>query len=619
MAISPEQLDIKKLAKLFLLKSDLEANLNKEMIRAILEAFSAEDWDDIRDNIFETSPEKMKLRQTIRECNEFLDLIRPTTSNVNIEGKYPNYAGEILEAAIAIASAIARETYDGSEISGLEGRKELAETNAALIHLKQRVYSACNLRHGASSNSSNGTTWYGYRRVYKDNVKWQPAKRLYGFDDKTGDRKAIWISIEDIPADITKGAFIRGLYLRDETTQREYLITRQTVVDKQLISSLGGDFKNVTIIDGTIINDTLLCSYQDIELASLISSYFGRPVNAIPVHFNAMQSGMIYEEGFAAALKTVLGSEDLGALPQPILSHLNINKANTVTQTSVINENHCALTAVSRRADGSKILVDNKHHVITGAGVFTNELKERLRPGAANAILAMSNGAVIKDIREDREKGVILVNIESANGKHSAEYMITSELVLIDQQAEEVNGKYYSKYHPVDKSKDWVPSVLIDDFYISTEPVSSSYRLYKDNANIKHVVGVVIEENGTIYTRHNAEDLYSLITDSTNEQRFKHAEVAYYNGHIFAKEDKTAEMNDYLKYLSVFKTGDVRQLSFVQSAFKPITVNVDGQTIATGEQYWEGKASDYALLPNTRELCKKYLNISAYKTLPDNK
>ena len=57
MAIGPEQLDLKKLAQIFILDGDLESKITVELVKKILESFTFEDWDNIRHNIQDYSDE----------------------------------------------------------------------------------------------------------------------------------------------------------------------------------------------------------------------------------------------------------------------------------------------------------------------------------------------------------------------------------------------------------------------------------------------------------------------------------------------------------------------------------------------------------------------------------
>ena len=181
--------------------------------------------------------------------------------------------------------------------------------------------------------------------------------------------------------------------------------------------------------------------------------------------------------------------------------------------------------------------------------------------------------------------------------------------------------RYISKYHPVDKSLSWIPAVMIENkYYISPEPIDSELRLYKDNPNVIQIVGIV--DKGVLYSRENIPTKYPDLIRQTGLYRLRHVDAGYYDGFIFSGNQVNAEaLSDYLQYLDVFKVdpitnlpgGDNGELGWVKSEFIEITVN----GVATGDYYWQGQASDIVRLPDTRDECKTYLNVIAFKSLPD--
>ena len=132
MAIGPEQLDIRKLAKLFLLKGDLANALDKEILKEVLRSFDTSDWDGIRENIGETAF-KRDLREAINYCNKRLDEIDKKIGTVN--NTYPRYAFDVLEKAIAIAIKISSDPYLYANLKEGELETYLRDTGESLKEL----------------------------------------------------------------------------------------------------------------------------------------------------------------------------------------------------------------------------------------------------------------------------------------------------------------------------------------------------------------------------------------------------------------------------------------------------------------------------------------------------
>ena len=629
MAIGPEQLDIDKLAKLFLLKSQLGHTLTKEDLRNVLLLFEESDFDGIRENIYPQSAEKKALRAMIQEATEFLK-----SMSIGLrDGQYTQESYNVLAQAISIAEGVARTTYDGDGLEGVNGRRIMADTTAALMNAKERTYASILCEDGREVTIDNELYWYSPHNYY-GNGEWRPVKHLR--DENSLD---YYVTLENSLPDsfVNNTNIIRGLFLHDEAANKDVIITRQSMVNGRAIRGgsgfiLGGDFDGVLLIDGAILNDILYCANEDVRYAAIASSYLERPINPAPCTFFADNAGIRYENNFAQMFMNV--SNERGELTDEAKVIFNIIDSNLaagqkeIESTTTITSSRGVLTAIPNMADGRHIYVDNQAKVITGVGTLNSvEAVNTLKPGSADSILFCSNGANVQLHPVYEDTGSVCkslqISIVSADGKTVQDtYDVAFEEVLVDQQADLVEGKrYISKYHPVDKSLSWVPAVMLGNkYYISPEPIDSELRLYKDNDNVIQIVGIL--DKGFLYSRDNIPKKYPELISQVGQYRLKHVDAGYYDGFIFSGNQVNAEtLRDYLQYLDVFKADPITNLpggnngilGWVKSEFIEITVN----GVATGDYYWQGQAKDIVRLPDTRDECITYLNVIAFKSLPD--
>lgn len=662
MAISPEQLDIRKLAKLFLLKSEIGKVLTVEDLKKVLEMFTENDWDNIRDNISPSSDEKKALREVIENCKQFLKNNENNTGNN--EGNYPLESYQVLEQSVSIAAAIARSTYDGNGDEGTEGRKILKEAKEALLNAKERVVESIITEVGVELTVNGELRWYSPNKYYGVG-KWFPIKKILA-NTESGSSVPYYVSLTPVPRKPDGGAisglpnldnYIRGLYLKDSSG--EYIITRQTTVGsgnaKKAIKNLGGAFDNITIIDGAIINfgesadDTgcliddygmesiMYCSDEDVRFAALASSYLGRVVNPAPCVFFANGEGMRYDVEYDTMFRNIIKSTNVLHDKAKAILHI-ISPSSTSNFKEIqsasgnVSLSLTTLTALPKMSDGRTILVDNVNKVITGIGVATASTIELIRPENSSSIVFGPSGckSSLKTITEGSKIVAAELTITSADKSKTVTYYVNTNTFLVDQTADSVGEYYISKYPAYRKDKKWIPAVLLGGkYYISPEPINSELRLYKGNKEIIQIVGILDESQKTLFSRQDITRLYPELIQRTGIYRLTHVDLGYYNGYIFSSSNKhQAKLNNYLKYLPVFSDGILRgqstgnsnlpndiALGFVKSTFKQLSVNGE----VSGDYYLECSEADLTRIPNTRSECKTYLNIVAYKSLPSGK
>ena len=676
MAIGPEQLDIRKLAKLFLLKGDLANALDKEILKEVLRSFDTSDWDGIRENIGETAF-KRDLREAINYCNKRLDEIDKKIGTVN--NTYPRYAFDVLEKAIAIAIKISSDPYLYANLKEGELETYLRDTGESLRELAQRVFLMENERLDFDStiigSKPEENICLSYKPVSSPVYKWQPAKKLVA---KTldGVRLDVIVSPQELPASFNENIeheyiHVDGIYLKDAETNRRVIITRQETYSANsgdLLSLL--DFGDVEIIPGNIINDMLIiessvtvCGHENAELAAVASSYLGRPINPIPVSFGAGGNNISYDGEFEGLLKYALGIEgkNFSTLKgSPLMKKLGLEidtakGINPFKKSDAVVRGDRRVLSAKVEINGKHILVDNRNKVITGVG-----------SADLNQILVCNTNAEIELPITSEMSGVVTVDLIGGENKEGIRktdtYIVIPEQVLVDQQEDldDINGKVYSLYPSAHSTHYyWVPAALVRNVFISLEPpVDGEYKLYSENDSMIHVAGFIIGDR--LFTRYNRRELEELgivkyniekelenikpIEGETSEEYdrqkaalelenlsrpYEYKELAYYNGHIFASEEVINENNgktlqevkEYLKHLQIFKKERASlEKAVVVSEFIPVTVKRDDDTVVeTGSYYWLGYEEDIINLPNTIEENKRYLNIVAFKTKPRQK
>lgn len=586
MAIGVEQLDIKNVAKVFLMKKDLGKELAaedfKDFLRIALENLNEEDWDNIRTNIFPSSDEKKSLRETIEMVKEFYQ----SCVSGNREGQYSKTSLEILYRAIKGAEGVIRTYKDDT----VEEREFLLLIRALLINAKERCLSSQITEDGVKINIDGKNYWYGPSKSYDRTLEWRPVKII---------NDHYWVSLYDIPANYPNAGNlvkIRGLWINDTTYGKQVIFTRDAI---PFIN------ENVEIIDSVIFDNILYCAEEDVYFATSISYYLEKIVNVAPCRFNGtLLNGdttpyVHYNADFQALFNTA-------DLTETVLK--DIFKVEELKVSIDYNPSATILTAPK----SSGYFVDNVNHIITNVGAFAPTLHEEIE----NTLLSSSGAVVSLTVNMDITE--IKVQVTSEDGKVAYTYKVHSDFLMIDPYADTIDGKYYSKYRPVDDSElDWIPVAMIDGkYYISPERINENHKLYVDNHSLIHIVGVLDEESGTIFTRCNINRVYPELSDPEGKYRFNIVNGGYYNGYWFGGSSADADVLDrYLKYLPVFRNkmyGQNRHLGFVQSEFIAIESS-NTLTSIEDEFYWSGAEADVIKLPNTRTDCKFYLDVVAIK------
>ena len=598
MAIGVEQLDIKNIAKIFLLKDQLGSEIASEnfksYIKSALESFTEEDWDEIRENIFPSSDEKKSLRAAIEEVKALLDKseagIRP--------GQYTEYSMNVLSSAIKNAESVIRNQKDET----VEEKEMMLMARALLMNAKERFLKSAITEDGYLIDN----VWYGSKNLLGSNgmvqdhkpvkYKWVPTKIV---------NDSYYVSLEPIPADYFGSAsltYIRGLWMIAEG--KEIVITRD-----KFPATLG-----IEVVEGVIFNGYMYAADEDLVYAPLVSSFLGEPINIAPCRFNGSTNNI---GDSSAYLQYTLSFESL-------FTNISDREAQEIFKVISGGLKSSDLASLSRTYASAKphtgIYVDNNNNVITGVGEFTAELGEELKEK-----LCFADGSnVLVDIEiednsisEDPKVKDIIISVRSKNDYYTSTFKLCEDLVLVDEHADTINGKYYSKYHPVDKRLTWVPTHIIDNkYYVSPEPIDENNVVYKSNENLIHIVGILDEQSGIIYTRYNLEG--HELTINTGKYRLKAINGGYYNGYWFGSNiGEASQLAEYIKYMDIFKTqqfGDGCAVGFVQSEFVEYKASNNATNIEK-EFVWQGYEKDVIKLPDKRSLCKFYLDVIAIRAI----
>ena len=597
MAIGVEQLDIKNIAKIFLLKDQLGSEIASEdfksYIKSALESFTEEDWDEIRENIFPSSDEKKALRSTIDEVKALL-----SESQVGIRpGQYTEYSVNVLSSAVISAESAIRNQKDES----VEDRQLMLMTRALLLNAKDRFLKSVITEDGYLIND----VWYGSKNLLGSNGKikdgnpvkydWIPVKII---------NDTYYVSLEPIHDEYFGKAnltYIRGLWMIADG--KEIIITRD-----KFPASLG-----IEIIEGVIYNNYLYAADEDLVYAPLISSYLEKPINIAPCRFNGSTDNI--GESTSAYLQYTANFTDL-------FTNISIEDAQLIFKVIPEGIRVSTLYSSSRSYVSAKLnsglYVDNNNNVITGVGTFTPSLGEEIK----NRLCFADGSDVLIDveiadgsIEEDVKVSNIIISVQSENTYTTHTFTLCEDLVLIDNDADTIKGKYYSKYHPVNKDLEWIPTYIIDNkYYISPEPIDENNIVYKANENLIHIVGILDEERGIIYTRYNLEG--HELTLNTGKYRLKAVNGGYYNGYWFgANIGDASQLSNYIKYMPIFKDkefGDGCKVGFVKSEFKLYQPNSNVSSVEN-EYFWQGSEHDVIKLPDKRSLCKFYLDVIAIR------
>ena len=378
----------------------------------------------------------------------------------------------------------------------------------------------------------------------------------------------------------------------------EIVITRE-----QVPTSLG-----LTKIEGVILNDYLFAKEEDLEYAPFVAAYLQKPINIAPCRFN----GSLLNEDTLAYLQYTTAFTALFA-------NISENDARNIFHVSTLKSSTLYSTSrsLATAIPGSGIYVDNVNKIITGVGELTATKGEEV----ATELLCISDGATTKiDISTELIDGEtkvssIIISIQSENKISTSTFLLGEDLVIHDINQDIIDNKCYSKNHPVNKSLTWIPTYVIDNkYYVSPERIDENNIVYGSNKNLIHIVGILDEERGIIYTRQDLSE--HELTSPTGKYRLKAVNAGYYNGYLFGGNIGDATiLSEYIKYMDIFKKqnfGEACAVGFVQSEFKLYTSANEAEMVEE-EYFWEGAEEDVIKLPDTRTDCKFYLNIIAIK------
>lgn len=627
MAIGPEQLDLKKLAQIFILDGDLESKITVELVKKILESFTFEDWDNIRHNIQDYSDEKRELRDLIKKCEIFLGAMSYTIAPRR--GQFLTAFYSKLKEAISIAKNVLQTQPDDPE-----GRIITAGATDSLRQIFMSVAFRCIEDDYLSQDS-----WYSNEDYY-GSLNWIPYKKLR-FEPNLG--LDLYVSLQDLPFG-GAGYRVNGLYVEylgeDEEgkpQQKHAIITREntiTIKEKDInrevrLCDLGGEMEDVEIIDGAIFLEAGLLIISEgykVDFGPIVASYLKRPINVVPVEFECGGEKMRVEKSFKDILEKtnlIIKNQDKGiyevSSPGSYLLNL-VHGEEKIAEVEILeyNKGKFHLSALGNyefaandgNITGQPLYIDNVRKIVSGAK--REEVKE---------LLYASNGLEIH---------VVDGYVQVVGEKDVKDYILIEDLLLVDQNAIEVGEKYFSKYRPAESGKQWIPTVLLGQYYISPEPIDSDLRLYKENPEIKQVVGILDEESKVLYTRMPEllepelfiENEYLDLVHPEKQYQLEVVELAYYNGHLFCDpiifegtkgQKRYNSLVEYIKYMDIFKDIDLNNYRLIiESKFNPIYVN----THRTNSYYWQGDARDIVYLPDTKEECLVYLGISGFKSNP---
>ena len=620
MAIGPEQLDLKKLAQIFILDGDLESKITVELVKKILESFTFEDWDNIRHNIQDYSDEKRELRDLIKKCEIFLGAMSYTIAPRR--GQFLTAFYSKLKEAISIAKNVLQTQPDDPE-----GRIITAGATDSL----RQIFMSVAFRCIEDDYLSKDDLWYSNEDYY-GSLEWIPFKKLR-FEPNSG--LDLYVSLHDLPFGNT-GYHVHGLYVEylEGNQQKHAIITRENTINVNgqeiRLCDLGGELEDVEIIDGAIFLEAGLLIISEgykVDFGPIVSSYLKRPINVVPAEFECGGEKMRIEKGFKDILtKTNLITDNLDKNIVEVTSSgsylLNLSFGDKIAEVEIIdyNKGKFHLTALGNydfaandgNISGKPLYVDNVKRIVSGA--TREEVAE---------LLHTSNGISIHTV-----DGFVVLEGE----KDSVDYILVDDLLLVEQNAIEVGQKYFSKYRSAESEKQWIPTALVGQYFISPEPIDSDLRLYKENPEIKQVVGILDEESKVLYTRMPellepelfVENEYLDLIHPEKQYQLEVVELGYYNGHLFCDpvvfegskgQKRYDSLINYIKHMEIFKDINLEEYRLIiESKFNPIYVN----THRTNSYYWQGDARDIVYLPDTKEDCLVYLGISGFKSNPDN-
>ena len=645
MAIGPEQLDLKRLAKIFILNGDLESKLTKELLREILETFTPSDWDNIRHNIQNYTGNRRNLVNLIRNCEIFLGAMNYSVAPSR--GQFLTSHFYRLKEAINIAKSVVQSQMDDSDI--------VTATIDSLKQIFMSIAFSC-----IEDEYLTDTTWYSSEDYY-GNLEWIPFKELttdYGIN--------IYVSLYDKPSD-KFGIHIKGLYVEymeehEEKGQIEYqhkhaIITRQNAVkfdgipDPIQLSELGKEMSDVEIIDGTVFLEAgllIIAEGYSVDFGPIVSSYLKRPINVVPVKFECGGEKMYAETSFRdllikVGLVTTVTDEDNTVrfeVTDTGATLLNLAYGNVIAAVETItydtNKYHLTAFGNSEAILGEtipSIYVDNTNLLVS--------VEKDIADADLLKLLYASN-----ELEISIEKGKVIIGKTIDGTRKSYDYTLVKEMLLVEQYGINLGDKYFSKYRHQKDYKQWIPTALIGNYYISPEPIDSDLRLYKENPKITQVVGILDPETKILYTRipeilDPDKDIHGKYTGlvrskeeeeyPSNQYQLKAMELGYYNGHlfcdpeaIFSGEDGIARYKSLIKYIGhmdAFKDKDLPETVegeegdyhlIIKSKFNPIYIN----THETNTYYWQGDARDIIYLPDSKDECLTYLSISGFKSNP---
>ena len=508
MAIGPEQLDLKKLAKFFILDGDLESKITKEMIKAILETFEPDDWMYIKPNFDEVSTAKANLRDLIRQCEIFLGAMSYSVNRGR--GQFLTSTYVKLKEAVRVAKDIYKLEGDELAVIATDSLRQIFVSVAYEL---------------IKDDDIEAEKWFSNNDYY-GRLDWVPYKKFI-FDRNSDSCLFVYpkeLVEEGIQLPWEKEALIvpysiDGIYVEymDGNEPKHAIITRTNTItlnngDVKPLDQLGGELEDVIIIDGSLslamgllFIDMGYVYNSNVDFGSVLSAYLGRPVNVVPVKFGCDCSEVVAEAYVVRLLEEA-----------ELFKYNEVSEKYEVTDKGVevlkLQKDELVVTTISPIPDkdilhvtgytinsDERIYIDNSHRLISGVSDIN----------ADHIRLFMSNR--FKFLKDENDK---LILTPAGNSKviqvknvKNGEFAVVDTELLVDRNAIFTDGKYISKYRhfyvPTEGSveREWIPAVIVGDYYVSPEPIDPQLRLYKENSEFKQVIGIIDEAQNILYTR----------------------------------------------------------------------------------------------------------------------
>lgn len=150
-----------------------------------------------------------------------------------------------------------------------------------------------------------------------------------------------------------------------------------------------------------------------------------------------------------------------------------------------------------------------------------------------------------------------------------------------------VGKTMYSDTKPTDSSLTWVPTKVINGYYISNEPMPAGYP---SGGSLQTLVGLFNPKNNKIYSRFKLPVALSA---------FVSVEGALYNNIWFGGTDESTLIASYLE----------QEVYFAASEYKYVEANPP--IIPESGDAWYGSADYVSFLPESYNECKRRFNIVA--------